>query len=182
MRRTPYYIGLIVIVVAAGIIATRGSSIRGASPATRVATATLKDAQGRTVGTAQITEQGPMLGLRVQVTGLPAGQHGIHLHATGVCAAPDFTSAGGHVNPANREHGLANPSGPHAGDLPNLPVAANGAGQLVTLTDRVTFDQLFDDDGAAVVIHAKPDDQQTSPAGNSGARIACGVLSAAIPQ
>jgi Cu-Zn family superoxide dismutase len=124
-------------------------------------------------------------GVRIDgaLTGMPAGVHGIHFHQVGRCDPPEFTTAGPHLNPAGAAHGLENPRGPHAGDLPN--VTANTAGQMVVdiATTRVTMDMdprvgLFDRDGTALVIHADPDDQRTDPAGNSGARIACGVVRA----
>jgi superoxide dismutase, Cu-Zn family len=119
--------------------------------------------------------------LVVESTGLPAGTHGTHLHAVGRCDAPQFTTAGGHLNPMNRQHGLRNPAGPHLGDLPNLTVGANGQGRMETIVrGSLTPGRapLFDADGTALVVHAGADDMMTDPAGNSGARIACGVLAA----
>jgi len=109
------------------------------------------------------------------------GQHGIHIHSVASCEGPAFTSAGGHYNPIPHEHGLENPNGPHAGDLPNLVVDADGHGRLDATTDRVTLTEgpatLFDLDGSAFIIHANPDDQVTNIGnGGSGARIACAVI------
>ena len=144
------------------------------------AEAQLMDAQGNSVGTASLEQGANGVEIEVHVTGLPAGTHGIHLHMVGSCTAPEFTSAGAHFNPMNKQHGLANPDGPHAGDLPNLEVVADGSGQAELTNDRVTLregaNSVFDADGTAVVIHAGPDDQRTDPSGNSGARIACGVI------
>jgi Cu-Zn family superoxide dismutase len=144
------------------------------------ATAQLKNAQGTMVGVAALSEDEGGLRFFADVWGLPPGQHGIHLHAAGRCEPPDFTSAGGHFNPAAKKHGLMNPDGPHAGDLPNITVGADGTGQLNYLVRGVMLGSgagsLFDADGTAVVIHAGPDDHRTDPAGNSGARIACGVI------
>jgi Cu-Zn family superoxide dismutase len=117
--------------------------------------------------------------LRVEASALPAGVHGVHIHATGKCEAPAFTSAGGHLNPAGHQHGKDNPLGSHLGDLPNLTVDSRGTGKLVQTIagDAATLRaQLFDPDGAAVVVHAAADDYRTDPSGNSGARIACAVL------
>lgn len=148
------------------------------------AAATLVDTSGKPVGTARFTQDlsGPVV-VQVDVTGLPPGNHGIHFHSVGSCAASGatpFGGAGAHFNPMSKLHGLENPRGPHAGDLPNLVVAANGTGELRTTTDRLTLTSgplsVFDADGTALVIHAAPDDQVTDPAGNSGARIACGVI------
>jgi Cu-Zn family superoxide dismutase len=142
----------------------------------------LLDAQGRTVGSAVFTRAENGVRIDVNVAGLPAGVHGIHVHEAGRCDAPDFTTAGGHLNPTTREHGLQNPQGPHAGDLPNLTVGADGRGEGEFVNDRVTLtpgaaSSLFRPGGTALVIHATADDQRTSPSGNSGARIACGVIS-----
>lgn len=143
------------------------------------AAADLKDASGASVGTATMTESGGVR-LDVRVQNLPPGVHGIHLHAVGQCAGPDFMSAGGHFNPANKQHGLRNPQGAHAGDLPNLTVAADGTGSLQATASMVTLGagdmSLFDADGSALVIHVNPDDDVTDPTGNSGGRIACGVI------
>jgi Cu-Zn family superoxide dismutase len=138
---------------------------------------------GTTFGWAKLTEDGVgRVHLVVQVDGLAPGRHGVHLHAVGSCIGPAFTSAGGHHNPLAAEHGLANPAGAHAGDLPNLAVNRAGRGHLATTSDRATLSagpvSLFDADGSAVVIHASEDDQVTNPTGNSGARVACGVIEA----
>ncbi len=149
-------------------------------PAPTAATAELKDARGQVVGTATLTEAGGGVRLSVDARGLTPGEHGIHIHEVGRCDPPAFTSAGAHFNPDRKQHGLQNPAGPHAGDLPNLTVAADGAGRLETTTDRVTLGSgprsLFDADGSALVVHAAPDDMRTDPTGNSGGRVACGVI------
>ena len=148
----------------------------------RHASATLQDASGKEVGTIRLTDAGTAgVVMDASVFGLTPGQHGIHFHAVGQCDAPGaFASAGGHANPTDRKHGLENPDGPHAGDLPNLVVGADGRGALRLTTPRVTLGDeagsLLDVDGSAVVVHAGPDDQRTDPAGNSGARVACGVV------
>jgi Cu-Zn family superoxide dismutase len=119
--------------------------------------------------------------VRVQAAGLPAGHYGVHLHAVGRCEGPAFTSAGPHWNPTGRQHGSLNPAGHHMGDLPNLDVDAHGAGRLefaIAGASASGAEGLFDADGTAVVIHADADDYRTDPSGNSGARIACGVLRA----
>ncbi len=144
------------------------------------ATAELRDAGGRMVGRATFTQQAGGVRIAVQVQGLPAGQHGIHVHEAGRCDPPDFATAGGHFNPESRQHGLENPQGPHAGDLPNLTVAANGAGSFNAVDPRITLgsgpNSLFGPNGTALVIHAMPDDEMTDPAGNSGPRIVCGTI------
>ena len=141
------------------------------------AVATLMTADGKDVGTVTVLPAGEGMRLAVQVKGLPAGEHGIHLHTVGKCEGPKFTSAGSHWNPTAKKHGLANPDGPHAGDIPNLTVAADGSG-IVNTTLSGSVAGLLDADGAAVVVHAKPDDGKTDPSGDSGDRIACAVLAA----
>jgi Cu-Zn family superoxide dismutase len=144
------------------------------------ATVELKTLRGETVGSAQLWETRDGVRLVAAVRNLPPGPHGIHLHAVGRCEAPDFNSAGGHFNPGNRQHGLQNPRGPHAGDLPDIQIGSDGNARLEHVSRAVTLGpgptSLFDADGTAVVIHAGPDDQRSDPAGNSGGRIACGVL------
>ena len=154
-----------------------------------LATATLRDTAGTEVGTARFGRIAEGVFVEVDVRGLPAGTHGIHIHEVGRCEASTdtaFSSAGGHLNPAGREHGLENPAGSHGGDMPNLEVGADGSGQRsspVLLAQRGVQDgaaALLDADGAALIVHANADDQRTNDGpqgpGNSGARIACGVI------
>lgn len=142
--------------------------------------AELRKADGQAVARATVEPDGNGLRLRIEATGLPAGNYGAHIHMAGRCEAPDFASAGAHWNPTSRQHGRENPQGPHMGDLPNLVVGANGTGSLSFDIPHATLrggeHALLDADGAAVVVHASPDDYRTDPSGNSGARIACGVL------
>lgn len=150
------------------------------SVSANAAQAQLIDSTGKQVGTAQLTQTPQGVQIAVQVSGLPAGSHGIHIHDVGVCNAPDFASAGPHFNPTQKKHGLENAEGPHAGDLQNLEVGENGSGSATLLNERVTLGEgvnsLFGADGSALVIHAGPDDQKTDPSGGSGDRIACGVV------
>jgi Cu-Zn family superoxide dismutase len=153
---------------------------------TPTATAQVRDANGRVVGTATFAEIADGVQVSGTFTGLMAGDHGIHIHAVGQCDPPGFTTAGGHFNPHGRQHGLQNPQGAHAGDLPNLAVAANGTGRITAVAQGATLGSgdgsLFDADGSALVIHAGPDDAVSDPAGNSGARVACGVITlASVP-
>lgn len=144
----------------------------------QTATAVLKDTNGNEVGTVTATGSGEMLMLSINAMGMPEGEHGAHIHTTGDCSASDFTSAGGHWNPTDVNHGTesAEPN-PHAGDLPNLTIAADGTGSMEG-TSTGTFEGLMDADGSAFVIHADPDDYQSQPSGDAGARIACGVFTA----
>lgn len=152
----------------------------GDLPTQRLGSATLTLANGMPAGTAQLLGHGNTVTLAIIVTGLAPGPHGFHLHQTGRCAAPDFASAGGHLNPYDRHHGLDSPSGPHLGDMPNLDVSSSGtASTTVDLrgTQTELMDAIFDADGTAVVIHAGADDNVSDPAGNAGPRIACGTFS-----
>jgi superoxide dismutase, Cu-Zn family len=145
------------------------------------ARAQLKDASGKDVGTAAFSAGSGMVKMDLKVRGLAPGAHGLHVHEKGACEAPDFKSAGGHFNPHGKKHGLQSDAGAHAGDLPNLLVGADASLTLalagVTL-DKGEKNSLLDGDGSALVIHAGPDDGKTDPAGDSGARVACGVIQA----
>jgi len=148
-------------------------------PTGRLGQATIKLANGLPGGTAQLLSSASGVTISIAVAGMTQGTHGVHLHMAGACDTPEFTSAGGHLNPDMKQHGTENPAGAHLGDLPNLIVGASGTG-TVSATLRGTREQvlaqIFDADGTAVVVHANPDDYRTDPSGNSGTRIACGVL------
>ncbi|HKU92220.1 MAG TPA: superoxide dismutase family protein [Sphingomicrobium sp.] len=136
----------------------------------------LVNSSGQSVGTVRAWQTAGGVSFRIEAGGLPHGVHGLHVHAVGRCDPPDFASAGPHWNPAARKHGMNNPAGPHAGDLPNVEVAANGVlGATVTLP-AASMAALIDADGAALVLHGQADDYVTDPSGNSGPRIACAVL------
>lgn len=143
-------------------------------------TSELRDAQGGRKATATLSQQGDAVRVAIAAEGMARGVYAAHVHTTGRCDGPDFTTAGGHWNPTGREHGRANPAGTHLGDLPNLSIGANGRGSVSFLIRNASLtsgaNALADADGAAVMIHAAPDDYRTDPSGNSGARIACGVV------
>ena len=151
-----------------------------AQTAPKTAHANIMNAMGKQLGTATITAAKMGVRIRVDVTGLTPGMHGIHIHAVGMCQGPAFASAGGHLNPDMKMHGKDNPMGPHAGDLLNITANAKGTAKA-TLTDTMVTlgngpNGLFHAGGTALVIHAMPDDYKTDPAGASGDRIACGVI------
>ena len=174
---------IVSVLVALAVLALAGSVYAWNNGAEH-ASAVLKDPSGQVIGSADFTEDATgVVHVNVHVDGLASGLHGIHVHTIGVCngaTVPAFSSAGGHFNPAGAQHGLDNPAGPHAGDLSNLTVNPAGVGHLNATTDRLTLSagalSVFDLDGSALVIHANVDDQVTDPTGNSGGRIACGVI------
>lgn len=137
----------------------------------------LVESGGQAIGTVRMWETPGAVSFRIEGNRLSVGRKGLHVHAVGRCEGPGFATAGPHWNPASRRHGLANPAGPHAGDLPNVPVAANGTLRETVVLSGATFASLRDADGSALVLHAREDDNVTDPSGNSGDRIACAVLS-----
>jgi Cu-Zn family superoxide dismutase len=136
----------------------------------------LVNSSGQSIGTVRAWQTAGGISFRITASGLPHGIHGLHVHAVGRCDPPDFKTAGSHWNPSDKQHGMNNPAGPHAGDLPNVEVAANGTLAATVTHPSATMASLLDADGAALVVHAAADDYKTDPSGNSGARIACAVL------
>lgn len=148
------------------------------------AIAFLLDSAGRELGKVRLTETPGTTGVTYTIEverGATTGQHGIHFHTAGTCdAATKFAGAGGHFNPTAKKHGLSSADGPHAGDLEALTIDSYGHGTFTALDPRITLtpgpNSLLDADGSSIVLHALPDDQKTDPSGNSGARLACGVI------
>lgn len=164
-------------VLAASVLITMPLANPAAAPA---GSAVLKNVEGKEIGTATFTPADGGVKVRVRVANLPPGKHGIHIHAVAKCEPPEFKSAGGHFNPFGKKHGFRNPDGAHAGDLPNLEVGKDGKATSTFTAKNATVGEgdgsLFGPDGTALVIHADPDDEKSDPAGNSGVRIACGVI------
>lgn len=142
-------------------------------------TATVMDASGNSLGTLTLADAASGISVSGMLHGLPAGDHGIHIHTVGQCEAPGFTAAGGHWNPTSHQHGTQNPEGPHFGDMMNITVGSDGMANVQLMTQGGTLhgeNALLDADGAAIVVHAGPDDYKTDPSGNSGDRVACGTI------
>jgi Cu-Zn family superoxide dismutase len=141
---------------------------------------TIHTADGTAIGAVTLRQTGERIQVRVRVTGLPPGNHGMHLHAVALCDPPGFQSAGGHLNPGSKQHGHQNPQGFHLGDLGNLAVGTDGRGDVtvdvVGAEAKAGLPSFLGAGGVALVIHADKDDERTDPSGNSGARIACAAI------
>jgi Cu-Zn family superoxide dismutase len=174
MFHRPLTLGMILISLALWVLSCGESA-----PLT--AKAVLTNPQGEKVGEARLTETPKGVKIELKVEKLPPGEHAFHIHAKGVCTPPEFADAGGHFNPFGKEHGLKNPKGPHAGDLPNITVGPDGKAAFETVAALVTLKpgekgSLFPAGGTSLMIHAHADDLVSDPAGQAGPRIACGVI------
>jgi Cu-Zn family superoxide dismutase len=151
----------------------------GSTADAAAARAELKNAAGARVGEASLQDTAEGVKVSATFVDLPSGQHAFHVHAVGRCEPP-FDSAGGHFNPTGRQHGRDNPQGPHAGDMPNIELSDRTPPSIEIVLKDTTLDRgpnrLLDADGASLVVHERADDYVTDPAGNAGARIACGVI------
>lgn len=143
-------------------------------------TVELKDGQGQPVGSATLSSAMGAVHIQLNLKNLKPGVHALHVHATPKCEGPDFTSAGAHLNPAGKKHGLQSAEGPHAGDIENFTVAADGTAKGMVMAKGLALGSeahsVYANGGTALVVHAEPDDMKTDPAGASGDRIACGVI------
>jgi superoxide dismutase, Cu-Zn family len=147
----------------------------------------LKTSTGEDAGTATFQQEKGKLSIKVELKNLPVGEHGVHIHAKALCDPPDFKTAGPHFNPENKQHGFQNPMGHHAGDLPqNVVVGEGHTGHATFKVDYLSLDptspvSIIANGGSSIVVHEKQDDMKTDPSGNSGNRIACGVITAPTP-
>ena len=181
MKPISRLLALTLLLAGASFFSLRGTATETAQAVEMRGFAQINDSTGRNVGMATFVENAAGdLTVTVEASGLTPGKHGLHVHAFGSCVGPDFVTAGGHFNPMSRKHGLQSSDGSHGGDLPNLIVGADGRGRFsmtvasMKLSAGVT--SLMDTDGSAIVIHAAEDDGMTDATGNSGARIACGIV------
>jgi len=174
------YFTIVGVVLAAVLAAAQQATTGPTGQSGTTARAALVNASGKAVGDAYLEESANGVLLKVDLREAEPGIHGFHIHETGRCEAPSFTSAGGHFAPQSKQHGFLSADGPHAGDLPNAHVLVRGAASFEHFLPGMTLSRgehgLLDADGAALVMHQSSDDYETDPGGESGGRIVCGVI------
>lgn len=182
MSTTSFFSALVVSALAGSALSSFGAGTAADAKSRQASPVTVKlvDAKGDTIGTATLSPAATGVAIALTVKGLSPGEHAIHVHGTAKCEGPAFTSAGGHFNPEHKQHGTNNPQGPHAGDMPNFEVDSVGRATATVIAPGVTLGDgprsVFAGGGTALVIHEKADDMKSDPAGNAGARVACGVI------
>jgi Cu-Zn family superoxide dismutase len=181
MRRYVSFVCFMVIVSMLSACGAKDVPVQAVAADSTSIKATIINTKGKKIGTAELSPVAEGVNIHLVAANLPPGVHGFHIHEVGLCEKPDFVSSGMHLNPLGKEHGFDNPKGYHAGDLPNIQVGTDGKVNVDLIANTVTLEKgksnsILTAQGVSLIIHEKSDDYMTDPSGNSGARIACGVI------